>query len=307
LWRLTHRLTLTRDATKVYWLRELRRGTLTLWAQARVTVGFTRYAGESWPAPRPRLLGAIGRPEEEGTDMRWAGRGIAATFMVGGGLAFAAATPSRGVAQDSALQAKLAAVKQSAAANKQELAQYTWQQQQTISIKGQVKKQEMFSVQVGPDGKPVKTPLDSTPAASNPHGIKGHIVEKKEGELEDYAKQIGALAQSYMQPDPGRLNTLYQQGNISVTPGTSQLVIHNYVKQGDTVTMTLDPTSKTLSAVNVSSYLSKPSDAVTISGQFMQIPGGPNHVSSMTVNGVSKQLTVQQQNSNYQKLGSSSS
>jgi hypothetical protein len=33
--------------------------------------------------------------------------------------------------------------------------------------------------------------------------------------------------------------------------------------------------------------------------QFARLPDGTNHVATMTINGVSKQLTVQDQNSNY--------
>jgi hypothetical protein len=227
-------------------------------------------------------------------------------FIVGGALATAGAPQAH--AQDSARKQLLADVKQSMAANKQALAQYTWQEQQTISVKGEVKKQQLYSVQIGPDGKPQKTPMDQ-PASSggSPGGIKGKIVEKKKSEYEDYGKQIAALAQSYMQADPAHLQQLYQQGQITLAPGASQLVIHNYVKQGDSVTMVFDTAAKAVKTIDVSSYLSKPSDAVKISAQFQRIPDGPNHVSSMVVDGVSKQLTVQTQNSNYQKQGSSSS
>jgi hypothetical protein len=54
--------------------------------------------------------------------------------------------------------------------------------------------------------------------------------------------------------------------------------------------------------VRAASYLDYPSDAVTIAAQFVQIPGGPNHVASTLVNGVKKQLTVATQNSNYQQM-----
>jgi hypothetical protein len=74
------------------------------------------------------------------------------------------------------------------------------------------------------------------------------------------------------------------------------------VKQGDSMTFTLDPQSKQLQNVRVSSYLNDPSDAVTISAEFAQLPDGTNHVASTLINGVSKQLTVNQQNSNYQKI-----
>ena len=44
------------------------------------------------------------------------------------------------------------------------------------------------------------------------------------------------------------------------------------------------------------------SDAVTFSAEFAQLPDGTNHVASTLINGVSKQLTVNEQNSNYQKM-----
>jgi hypothetical protein len=54
-------------------------------------------------------------------------------------------------------------------------------------------------------------------------------------------------------------------------------------------------------SLQVNSYLSDPNDAVTISAQFAQLPDGTNHVATTTINGVSKELTVNEQNSNYQK------
>jgi hypothetical protein len=55
------------------------------------------------------------------------------------------------------------------AQNKQALAQYTWAEQVTISLKGEQKKHEHFLVRVGPDGKQQKTWLDP-PANTQPEG-----------------------------------------------------------------------------------------------------------------------------------------
>jgi hypothetical protein len=135
-------------------------------------------------------------------------------------------------------------MKQAAAQNKQLLDQYTWQERQTISIKGEVKKQKLYLVRLGPNGKPQKTeidPQDQTSDGGRRHGLKHRVVEKKTEEYEDYANQIAALAQGYAQPDPERLQELYQQGNITLgsagAPGEVQLVIRNYVKQGDSMTL----------------------------------------------------------------------
>ena len=93
-----------------------------------------------------------------------------------------------------------------------------------------------------------------------------------------------------------------QAGNISLTPGqrTVALLVKNYLKQGDSVTFTLDPQSKQLQNVRVASYLNDPKDAVTILAEFAQLADGTNHVASTLMNGESKQLTVNDVNSNYQ-------
>jgi hypothetical protein len=57
---------------------------------------------------------------------------------------------------------------------------------------------------------------------------------------------------------------------------------------------------KAIQSVQVASYLTDPSDAVTIAVQFAKLPDGTNHVATNQVNGVSKQLGVQIQNSAYQ-------
>jgi hypothetical protein len=213
-------------------------------------------------------------------------------------------------AQNPELQQKVADLKQAAAQNKQELAQYTWVEQTTISLKGEQKKQEQYQVRLGPDGKPQKTPIgapDSADSGGGRHGrLKEHVVEKKKEEYKEYADQIKELIQQYVPPDKNLIQQASQQGNILTgpegTPGQYQLVIKNYVKPGDKMTLVIDKAQKALSSLSIDSYLNDPKDAVNVSVQFAAIPGGPNHVATETINGVSKQLTINVQNSNYQKL-----
>jgi hypothetical protein len=212
------------------------------------------------------------------------------------------------VAQDPNLQQKGAQIKEAMAANKQALSHYTWQEQQTVSLKGEVKKQQLFQVQNGPDGKPQKTLVGPPPEQQEPSGgrLKRHVVEKKKEEFKDYAQQIAELAQSYAQPEPGRLQQAFAQGNAMLgsggAPGEIKLVIHNYVKPNDTVTMTFNSANKAVQSLQIASYLNDPKDAVNITAQFARLPDGTNHVANMLVNGVSKELTVNIENSNYQKL-----
>ena len=212
-------------------------------------------------------------------------------------------------AQNEQMQQKLMAVRESQQANKQKLAHYTWQETETISLKGEVKDTKMFQVQMGPNGQQQKTEISDQKAQAEGGGrngrLKQRVVEKKKEEFQEYGQQIGALAKQYTTPDPDRLMQAKEAGNVSLqlgSAGTTNLVIKNYVKPGDTMTMTIDDQTKSVQSVQVNSYLDDPKDAVTISAQFAKLPDGTNHVASSQINGVSKQLVISVVNSNYQKM-----
>ena len=205
-------------------------------------------------------------------------------------------------------QERVAEIKQAAAQNKQEMAQYTWVEQVTISLKGEQKKQEHFQVHLGPDGKPQKTSLDPPPAPAEHEGrLKKHIVEKKKEEYKEYADQIKELIQQYVPPEKDLIEQAREKGNIMMgpaagAPGQYRLVLSNYVKQGDNMTLVVDKAQKDLVSLSIATYLDDPKDAVNVTVAFARVPNGPNHVSGETINGVGKQLTVAIQNSNYQHL-----
>jgi hypothetical protein len=210
-------------------------------------------------------------------------------------------------AQNPALQEKLTAIKDSSAANKQALAHYTWLEQQTISLKGEVKKTQQFQVQIGPDGQQQKTELNPQPAPQPSGGrLRQHVVAKKTDEFEAYGQQIAALGKQYAQLDMQALQQAYQQGNVSMQPNSAadavSLIIKSYQKPNDSVTLIFSQQQKAIQSVQVASYLTDPSDAVTIAVRFAKLPDGTNHVATMQVNGVSKQLGVMTQNSMYQPL-----
>jgi hypothetical protein len=211
------------------------------------------------------------------------------------------------IAQDAELQAKLAQVKEASAANKRALSHYNWQESVTTSIKGEVKKQQLFLVRVGPYGQQQKSEINAQPAGQASGGpLKRHIVAKKTAEYQDYGGQIADLARQYTQPDPDRLQQALQRGNISIQLGggdiTTTLVIKNYIKPNDSVTIVFNKQQKAIQSLRVSSYLDDPKDAVTIGAQFAKLPDGTNHVTGTQINGASKQLTVMTQNSNYQPV-----
>ena len=225
---------------------------------------------------------------------------LAMTVAISAGVLSTAAS-----AQNQQMEQKLMAIKQAQETNKQKLAQYTWQETETISIKGNVKDTKVYQVQMV-NGQQQKTEISNQKAGSSggrEGRVKEHAIEKKTEEYEQYGQQISALAKQYTTPNPEALMQAKQAGNISIQPGggTVSLVIKNYVKQGDSVTMTINEQTHSPASVQVNSYLNDPKDAVTISAQFAQLPDGTNHVATTTIDGVSKQLGINDQNSNYQR------
>jgi 23S rRNA pseudoU1915 N3-methylase RlmH len=105
--------------------------------------------------------------------------------------------------------------------------------------------------------------------------LKERVVEKKREEFADYAKQVATLATSYAPPDPAKLQQAYQQGNIKVNPAATPdqvlLVISNYLKPNDSMTITFDKAAKALQSVQIASYLDSASDVVKVQVQFAKL------------------------------------
>jgi hypothetical protein len=116
-----------------------------------------------------------------------------------------------------------------------------------------------------------------------------------------------ALAQQYVPPDKDLLQKAYAQGNIALGPAAGapnelQLVIHNYLKPQDSMTLVFDKAQKALLQVKIASYMDDPKDAMNLTVTFTSLPDGTNHISNLVIDGVSKQLNIAIQNSNYQHV-----
>jgi hypothetical protein len=207
-------------------------------------------------------------------------------------------------AQSPELQQRVAEIKEEMARNKQSLASYSWNEVVTISLKGEQKKQEHFQVRLGPDGKSQKVSLDPPPDAPSGGRLKQHVVEKKKEEYKDYADAMKALTEQYVPPSGQLLQQAVAQGNIMMgpaagSPNVIQLVIKNYLKPQDSMTLTFDRTQKALLSLQIASYMDDPKDAMNVTVRFSRLPDGTNHVDGIVMDGVSKQLNIATQNSNY--------
>ena len=111
---------------------------------------------------------------------------LALTVAISAGVL--AITPA--AAQNQQMEQKLMAIKQAQDTNKQKLAQYTWQETETISIKGNVKDTKVYQIQMV-NGQQQKTLLNDQKAGSSggrEGRVKEHAIEKKTEEYQEYGQ-----------------------------------------------------------------------------------------------------------------------
>lgn len=206
-------------------------------------------------------------------------------------------------AQD--LQQKLAAAKQSAAANQKALRSYTWMEKTEISLKGEVKSTKVDSCKYGPDGKVQKTPVVVPPPAEKKRGLRGKVVAKKTGEMKEEMEAAVALIQQYVPPSPDLMQVVMNAGTASLGqagPGFAALKFPGYVKQGDALTLTFESAVKTLHQIEVNTYLDEPENAVNLKVTMQAVPDGPSYPGIIVFSLPKSHIEVKVTKSNYQKL-----
>ena len=215
------------------------------------------------------------------------------------------------VAGNQGMQEKSAALKHALAENQAALKQYSWTETTQILFKGEVKKQEQKECHYGPDGKIQKTPIQGADQLQQTGGrrggiIKREIIEHKVEGMKDYMERVEALVHEYVPPDPQKIHAAEAAGNLSIQPAqdVTNLVIKNYLKQGDTVMIGFDSAAKKISSYKVQSYLEKPNeDPVTLAVDFASLPDGTNHPQQSVLDAPGKQIQVKVTNSGYKKVG----
>jgi hypothetical protein len=229
-----------------------------------------------------------------------------------------AAQQSGEAAAQQAKQEKVAALKQSLAQNQAALKTYRWTGTTQISLKGEMKKQEQKQCQYGPDGKVQKTPIPGVEPDSQPQqqsggrgrrggALKKQIKEKKVDEMKDYMQRVAALVHQYVPPDPQKIQAAQAAGNVAAQPSPESLTtvtIKNCVKDGDSLALGFDSTTKKIRSYDVSSYLDNPKDEpVKLAVTFASLPDGINYPQQSVVDAPDKKIQVKVTNSAYKKAG----
>jgi len=206
-----------------------------------------------------------------------------------------------------------AAIKESLQKSMAALRQYQWVEATAVSIKGEEKSRTENNCYYGADGKVQKTPLaapDSAPAREDKRksrGVKGRVVENKKEEMSDATKEAVALVKQYVPPDPARIQTAREAGRVTVTPpdpaGQVRLVIKDYLKPGDSLTLDANAATDRISGVTVATFTDKAKDAVGLKVTFGVLADGTVYPANIQLDVAAQNLGVAIENSGYKKVG----
>ena len=208
------------------------------------------------------------------------------------------------LAQNPAIQEKLAEVKQAAAENKQKIRQYQWTETTQLTLKGDAKPPTKNLCQYGPDGKVQKTMIGTPPPPPSGGKMKQKVIANKKAEMKDYMQDVKTVLAMYVPPDPQKMQAAFQAGKVSLNPAGSavNLVFADYAQPGDKMTLTFDTAAKKISALKIDTYMGEEKDVVTLQVQMASLPDGTNYESQTILNATAKQLVVTTTNSDYKKL-----
>ena len=217
--------------------------------------------------------------------------------------------PAQGGAQD-----QVAALKQSMQQGLAGIRQYEWVETTIISLKGEEKARKQNRCYYGADGKVQKVSLDQAPAPEQaPSGrggrrgarVKEKVVENKKDELKEYMEQAATLIHAYVPPDPAKIQAAKDAGRVAANPqaaGKVRLVISQYLKPGDSLTLDVDGAANRLTGLGVNTYLDKPEDAVTLAVQMNALADGALYAAQTTLEAKAKNITVVIQNSGHRPV-----
>lgn len=204
-------------------------------------------------------------------------------------------------------QDRVAALKQSLGSSMAALRKYEWMETTVVSMKGEEKSRKQNRCYYGADGKVVKVPVESAPAApaKEKRGVRGKVVANKKEEISDSMKEAIGLVKSYVPPDAARIQAAKDAGKVTVNPpdaqGKVQMVIKDYLKAGDSLTVDLDGAANTLAGLTVASFTDKEKNAVGLKVSMGALADGTTYPANIALDVKSQNMNVVITNSGYKK------
>jgi hypothetical protein len=191
-------------------------------------------------------------------------------------------------------------VSAAAAANRQQLASYTWTRTVQVFIEGELKNTMVSALSVGPDGKMVTTAVSSKATDPPPtKGIRGKVAKNKIADMKTYVEDAVKVSMSYVYMTKGGMVNYFDAAGITESGNTITVNGTNVNKPGDQMTMNI--TSGTLAIISESFKSTSGEDAIAGTFNYKTYSNGLTAFDNGELDLPAKDMKLRIVNTNYAK------
>jgi hypothetical protein len=194
------------------------------------------------------------------------------------------------------MKEEIAMIKKNLADSKAAMQKYEWIETTTVFVNGEQKSVIQKQCYYALDGKLTKVETGGSTAAKTPGGLRGKVVESKKAEMSDYAKKAIAKIQTYLPPDPAKIQKIYSDGKVSIQilePNKKfKLSFPDYNEPGDFLAVSLNKSDQKLFALDVSTSVDDPKQKVVFNITYSNLPDGTQYPGTTTLDAQAKNLKI---------------
>jgi hypothetical protein len=196
----------------------------------------------------------------------------------------------------------VAMIKKNLSESKAKMKSYEWIETTTVFVKGEQKSVKQKQCYYSLDGKLTKVETGGTTEAKKKGGIRGKVAENKKEDMTDYVKEAVAKIQTYLPPDPEKLQQIYAAGKVAIQvlePNKKfKLGFPEYNEPGDLLSVSIDKVAQKIMAVDVTTSV-EPGDKVVFNIVYKNLPDGTQYEGSTILDAKAKDLKIVIENSGF--------
>ena len=203
------------------------------------------------------------------------------------------------------MQETIGMIKKNLADSREKIKNYEWIETTTTFMDGEQKSLKQNQCYYSVDGKLTKVETGATTKEKAPGGLRGKIVANKKAELTDYMKKAIAKIQTYLPPNPEKIQKIYAGGKVSVQalePGKKfKISLPDYNEAGDLLTLSLDKVNQKITGASVSTSVDDPKEKVVFNITYNNLPDGTQYAGNTTLDAQAKKVKIVIENSGFKK------
>jgi hypothetical protein len=201
------------------------------------------------------------------------------------------------------MQANIAMIKKNLVDSKESIKKFEWIETTTTFMNGEQKSVAQKQCYYALDGKLTKVETGGSTSAKKPGGIRGKVAENKKEEMSDYVKKAIDKVQTYLPPDPEKIQKIYGAGKASIQilePNNKfKFTFPDYNEEGDMLSVSIDKPNQKIMALDVSTSVDDPKQKVVFNITFSNLPDGTQYAGKTTLDAQAKNLKIVIENAGF--------